>query len=253
MRGKSFVNHHANNGRPKFNKWNNNNKWDVNKKSHFIMIPFEDVNFVHAYNGLCADITSYKPIDGFYPEMLQKPGKLHMTICVLDLGEDLDKINKVNDILLNLITPIKEITNSKLVFNFESYGTMGEKEKARVIYAKMIEDENFSKLCEIIHLIIEALVNAKILEETTLKDRHIAFHNGKYSITLHMTLLNISFLNKILKKRGEREFKNFNANPTLEYLKDKILPSAEINKINFCRMREDKLTQKYEVVYSYPI
>jgi hypothetical protein len=32
---------------------------------------------------------------------------------------------------------------------------------------------------------------------------------------------------------------------------DKILPAAEINQIHFSRMREDKITEKYELLYSY--
>ncbi len=131
----------------------------------------------------------------FYPEMLQKPGKLHMTVCVLDLGDDELKITKVHNLLDNLNFQIKEISKGEPKFNFEKFDSIGAKETTRVIYAKMKEDENCRKLSDIIHLIIKTLVDNQIIERSSLKDIQINYdqNNERYSITLHILCLMFFF------------------------------------------------------------
>lgn len=178
-----------------------------------------------------------------------------MTVCVLDLGQDIEKIDLVHKLLSELSSEISNIAKGSLNFNFESYDTMGSQNSARVIYAKMIEDENFSKLSEIIHLIIKTLVENNILDKNKLSDLHIKYDNkdDKYRIKLHMTLLNVLFLNKVLKKNHQKPIYNINASDILGYMKERILPSAKISEIHFSRMREDKITEKYELMHSYKI
>jgi hypothetical protein len=231
---------------------NNYKNWECNKKTHFINIPIEDSSFIEAYNKFCQNIKSANLKD-FYPEMLQKPGKLHMTVCVLDLGEDELKITKVHNLLDNLNIQIKEIAKGELKFNFEKLDSMGAKETTRVIFAKMKEDENCRKLSDIIHLIIKTLVDNQIIERSSFKDIHINYDqkNDRYGITLHMTLFNVLFLNKVLKKKGQKELRNIDANEILNYTSNLVLTNANIDRIHFSRMREDKLTEKYEMLYSY--
>jgi hypothetical protein len=225
------------------------NKW-ANNKSHFINIPIEDSGFIESYSKLCSEIKE-AGLNNFYPELLQKPGKIHMTLCVLDLGEDEEKIKRVHNALENITPKIKEIANQKVLFNFDKFESMGAQESSRVIYAKMAEDENFAKLEEIIHIIIDALVKEKILMKHKLGDSHVNIENGKYKIKLHMTLFNVLFLNKVLKKRGEKEVKSIDAKDILTYLADKPLPASSIEQINFSKMRENPETQQYELLYSY--
>jgi hypothetical protein len=153
-------------GNYKYSTGNYNKNWESNKKTHFINIPIEDSYFIEAYNKFCQNIKSANLKD-FYPEMLQKPGKLHMTVCVLDLGEDELKITKVHNLLDNLNIQIKEIAQGELKFNFEKFDSMGAKETTRVIFAKMKEDENCRKLSDIIHLIIKTLVDNQIIERSS--------------------------------------------------------------------------------------
>ena len=68
-----------------------------------------------------------------------------------------------------------------------------------------------------------------------------------------MTIMNVLFLNKILKKQKKKEIRNFNAEEVLSYLNNKTMPQASIEKIHFSRMREDKLTEKYEMIFSYSL
>jgi hypothetical protein len=223
-----------------------------NDLTHFINIPIEDPEFIKEYCLWCEDLKKQN-LNDFYPELLQKHGKLHMTVCVLDLGEDKDKIDYVHQVLQSIQPEIQKIAEGKVLFNFNGYDTMGTINKARVIYAKMKADSYYNKLADMIHIIIKSLVDNGILKENKFKDTHIQYEKGKYSITVHMTLLNTLFLNKILKKRREKQVYNINATGILEYLKTRELPSAKIDRLHFSRMREDKKTEKYELIYSYDI
>jgi hypothetical protein len=234
---------------------NNQKPWQFeNKKSHFINIPIEDEFFISEYTNLMDEIKN-RTLKDFYPELLQKSGKLHMTICVLELGDDEEKIQKVHKLLKDLNPEIIKIAKGKVNFNLENFDTMGPLTQARVIYAKMVEDDHFSKISEIIHIIIKTLVDNDILEKEKLSESHIELdeETNKYKIKLHMTLLNVLFLNKILKKRRMKQVYNIDASEIMEYMNSKSLPTAEITSIHFSRMREDKQTEKYEMLYSYKI
>lgn len=219
---------------------------------HFIMIPFEDEGFVNAYKQLYEDICKQNLKD-FDKELLQKPGKLHMTVSVLDLNEDPALIKKVDDILASLNQKMKDLAQPGIDFNFERFETMGDCKKTRIVYGKMLQDENEYRLCDIIDLIIRNLVDANIIPSDTLADKHIEYTNGKYTITLHLTLMNVLFWNKIRKKEKKKDIKNIDATEILKYMSNTKLASCHIKKINFCLMREDKKTEKYELVKSYEI
>jgi hypothetical protein len=227
-------------------------KWEMNPKTHFINIPIDDPDFIKEYCLWCEDLKS-QGLSDFYPELLQKHGKLHMTICVLELGEGPDKIDFVHQVLQSIQPELKKIADGDVNFNFDGYDTMGTHQRAFVVYAKSRNDSNFVKLTEMIHVIIKALVDNGLIQKKQFKEFHIEYVDGKYSIKLHMTLLNCLFLNKVLKKRREKQVYNINAEMILEYLKTRELPSAKIDKIHFSRMREDKKTEKYELEYSYDI
>ncbi len=238
------------------NKYNNNNynKWDTTKKSHFINIPIEDTTFLQNYSILCEELKS-TTLKDFHCELLQKPGKIHMTVCVLDLGEDQDKISKVHNILQEINPTITNIADGIINFNFHKFESMNEIESTRVIYASMVIDEYFEKLSEIIHCIIKALVDENIIERSSLKDSHINYDKKtqRYKIKLHMTLLNVLFLNKILKKERKGIVKSIDSAEILEFMNERKLPSSQITQVNFSRMREDKKIGKYELLYSYPL
>lgn len=219
---------------------------------HFIMIPFEDEGFVNSYMQLYKDISKTNLKD-FDKELLQKPGKLHMTIIVLDLNEDPKLISKVDEILTNLNQKIKDLSKPGIDFNFEKFETMGDRKKTRVVYGKMLPDENEYRLTEIIDLIIRNLVDVNIIPPDTLSDKHIEYNNGQYTITLHLTLMNVLFWNKIRKKEKKKDIKTIDATEILNYMSNIKMPSCPLRKINFCLMREDKKTEKYEVVKSYEL
>jgi hypothetical protein len=243
----------------KQNHKNNKPKKQENKNlTHFINIPILDSDFIDAYKKFTEEILlSHEKCNilDFYPELLQKSGKLHMTICVLDLGQDKEKIDLVHKLMSDISGQISHIANGSLNYNFETYDSMGSQNSARVIYAKMIEDQHFHKLSEIIHLIIKTLVENNILDKKKLSDTHIQYDHKdeKYKIKLHMTLMNVLFLNKILKKNNQKQKYNINATDILKYMKERILPPANLDFIHFSRMREDKVTEKYELMYSYKI
>ena len=227
----------------------NKNTFQVN---HFLMIPFEASDFVTEYTKLCDELIAKDP-DGFDKELLQKPGKLHMTVTILSLNMDETKVKQVSLLLESIQEEIKQLSESSINFSFEKFETMGPKNQARVVYGKMKEDESYYKLTKVIHLILKTLVDAGLIDKDKLADNHIEFINGQYSITLHLTLLNVTFWNKILKKQKKKPKKNFDATEIMSTISGFQLPSCKLDKFNFCVMREDKKTEKYELVQSFEL
>ena len=227
----------------------NKNTFQVN---HFLMIPFEASDFVTEYTKFCDELIAKDP-DGFDKELLQKPGKLHMTVTILSLNMDEIKVKQVALLLESIQEEIKQLSESSINFSFEKFETMGPKNQARVVYGKMKEDESYYKLTKVIHLIIKTLVDAGFIDKDKLADDHIEFINGQYSITLHLTLLNVTFWNKILKKQKKKPKKNFDATEIMSTISGFQLPPCKLDKFNFCVMREDKKTEKYELVQSFEL
>ena len=231
---------------------NKNSVNDTTKKSHFIMIPIEDPYFIEAYNLLVNNINSFK-MQNISPHLFQKDGKLHFTVCTLNIGEDLNIIEKYTNVLAECNQELKKITNGGVKFNFGGFSTLGEGQNTRIVYVKMKEDDEYTKILDVINFIISLLVSKKLISEEELKQNFITFDSStkRYSITIHLTILNILFLNKILRKEKSKPLKSFNTNQLMKTLENETLPSANITLFNFCRMREDKKTEKYEVIKSY--
>lgn len=219
---------------------------------HFIMIPFEEENFLSNYKELCNKLISENP-KNFNKGLLQKPTKLHFSVIQLELNEDEELIKRVISVLDNIQEEIKNISEGNLTFNFEKFDVMDSIEKTRVVYAKMYEDENFKKLNNIIDLVIRSLINEGIIKDdkNSLDKYYINYSNGFYSIKLHLTLLNTTFLNKILKKEKKKNIKNFDSTEIMNFFNGEKMNSCQLNKIDFCVMREDKSIEKYELVKSY--
>jgi hypothetical protein len=216
------------------------------------MIPFEEESFLTDYKELCKKLISQNP-KNFNEGLLQKPTKLHCSVIQLELNEDEDLIKKVILVLDNIQEEIKKISEGNLTFNFEKFDVMDSIEKTRVVYAKMYEDENFKKLNNIIDLIIRSLIKEGIIngDKNSLSKFYINYDNDFYSIKLHLTLLNTTFLNKILKKEKKKIVKNFDSTEIMSFFNGEKLSSCKLNKIDFCVMREDKTIEKYELVKSY--
>ena len=230
------------------------NQKKLGKKSvnftHFIMIPFEDENFLNSYNKLTEILISENP-KNFNKLLLQNPKKIHMTICVLDLKNDKNLINKVINILDENINKIKEICEKELIFNFAEYNTFNNIEKTKVIYAKMLKDENNYKLNKIINLIINELIIYGIIDKNNLNEYNIKIKNNLiYKIKKHITLLNISFLNQQLKKEKKQSEKFFNGEDILKVMKKIEMSECNLRKLNFCKISEEK-DKLYEIIKSY--
>ena len=229
-------------------------KYPNNKFSprHFIMIPFEDENFIKDYKELCDLLEKEKP-KGYDFELLQKPGKLHTSVIVLDLKDDPNEVSKIENILDKIHPKMKELADGGITFNFDDYDVFDSKERTRVVFAKMKEDESYRKIELIVDLIIKTLIKEGVISRNDIESYHISFENNLYKIVLHLTLLNTMFLNKILKKKKKKPIKSFNSQDILGVMYEKNLCSCPLNKINFCVMREDKSIGKYELVKSYDL
>ena len=223
---------------------------------HFIMIPFEDQNFIESYEELCTKLKTEKP-ENFDAELLQKPSKLHISALIFDLKEDPDKIYKVCEIMKELQEDIKNTSEGNIVYQFGGYGVFDSYEKARVIYSKMEKDNSYNKMERIIDMIIKKLLKEGIIYEKELNELHVtktgSDDNPFYKIEMHLTIMNATFLNKVLKKQKKKPIKNFNATQINECIKDVKLVDCPLNKIDFCVLREDKSTGKYEVVQSFDL
>jgi hypothetical protein len=234
---------------------NKNQNYDTTKKSHFINIPiaFNDDNFIKEYK-LFMDKINEKGLDNISPHLFQKPYKLHMTVCTLNIGEDNNKIEKCNSIMKSINSKMEELAKGGISFNFQKYETLGSVTKARVLYAEMLQDESYKKLCEIINLIIQTLLAEGLMGDEEIKQNYIEYNKttNQYSIKLHLTLLNVLFWNKILKKERKKPLNDIDFSKLLELVQGNLmLPSTNITQINFSRMREDKKTEMYELLYSY--
>ena len=170
---------------------------------HFIMIPFEDPKFLEDYNNFCNTLKSYSPAN-FDEDLLQKVSKLHISVLIFDLNEDQNKINKVCTILKGIQDEIKKLSEGDITYKFGGYGAFDSFKSARVIYSKMEEDNSYFKLEKIIHLVIKNLIKEGVISESELKDLHVTKEGSDsdpfYKIEMHLTLLNATFLNKVLKK-----------------------------------------------------
>ena len=229
-------------------------KYTNNKFSprHFIMIPFEDENFIKDYKELCDLLEKEKPNEYDF-ELLQKPGKLHTSVIVLDLKDDPNEVSKIENILDKIHPKMKELADGGITFNFDDYDVFDSKERTRVVFAKMKEDESYRKIELIIDLIIRNLIDHNVINKNNIQSYHVDFKDGLYKIVLHLTLLNNMFLNKILKKQRKKPIKSFNSGEILTCINDITLCPGPLNKINFCVMREDKSIGKYELVKYYDL
>ena len=223
---------------------------------HFIMIPFEDTNFIEEYNNLCSKLKSESP-NNFDAELLQKPSKLHISALIFDLKEDQNKINKVCTILKEIQEEIKNISQGEIKYKFGGYGAFDSFQNARVIYTKMEEDDSYNKLEQIIDLVIKKLLKEGIIKESELKDLHVKQEgtgsNPFYKIEMHLTILNATFLNKVSKKQKKPPIKTLDATKIYDCMQGVKLPSCSLKKIGFCVLREDRKTGKYEVVQSFDL
>ena len=219
---------------------------------HFIMIPFEDENFIKDYKELCDLLEKEKPKEYDF-ELLQKPGKLHTSVIVLELKDDPNEVSKIENILDKIHPKMKELADGGITFNFDDYDVFDSTERTRVVFAKMKEDESYRKIELIIDLIIKTLIKENVISRNDIESYHISFEQNLYKIVLHLTLLNTMFLNKILKKKNKKPIKSFNSQDILAVMYKKNLTSCPLNKINFCVMREDKSIGKYELVKSYDL
>ena len=223
---------------------------------HFIMIPFEDSNFLESYKNFCETLKSYNP-SNFDEELLQKPSKLHISVLIFDLKEDQQKINKVCTILKEIQEEIKSISNGEITYKFSGYGAFDSFKYARAVYGKMVEDNSYCKLEQIIDLIIKRLLKEGIIYESELKNLHVTKEgndsNPFYKIEMHLTLLNATFLNKVLKKQKKKPIKNFDATQINNCIQGIKLSDCPLKKIDFCVLREDKSSGKYELIQSFDL
>ena len=152
---------------------------------------------------------------------------------------------------------IKNLSEGEITYKFGGYGVFDSYQKARVIYSKMEEDTNYTKMEKIIDLIIKKLLKEGIIYENQLNDLHVVKTGSNedpfYKIEMHLTLMNTTFLNKILKKQKKKPIKNFDATKIDNCISGEKLADCPLKKIDFCVLREDKSTGKYEVVESFDL
>ena len=225
------------------------------KIKYFLMIPLEKEDFIKTFNEMIQKLEKEKP-KNFDKNLLINPQKLHLTLVVLDINENKEKTEQIKSIINELIPKIKEIIDNEFIFNFDKYDCFDSAKKAKVIFAKMLEDENHYKLKLITHLIIKGLIEGNILHKNNLKNLNIfeEYSDSEliYTIKFHVTLLNLKYLNRALKEENKNiEKKEFDASDILECIKNIQLPECQMDKINLCAMREDQITGKYEVIHSF--
>ena len=225
------------------------------KVKYFLMIPLEQENFISTFKELCQKLEKENP-KNFDKNLFIKPQKLHITLVVLDINEEKEKTSQVITIINELIPKIKEALNEEFIFNFDKFDCFDSVKKTKVIFAKMLEDENHYKLKAITNLIIKGLINGNILSKENIKNLNISeeYSDGEliFTIKFHATLLNLKYLNKALKAENKPADKNeFDASDIFNCIKDIKFPECQMDKINLCAMREDQVSGKYEVIHCF--
>ena len=238
------------------NQENKNANNSNNKVKYFLMIPLEQDDFISTFNNISEKLESEKPTN-FDQNLLQKPQKLHLTLVVLDINESKEKTEKIINLMNSLLNEIKDILSGELFYNFEKFDVFDSIKKAHVVFAKMIEDENYYKLKMMTNLIIKKLVEENILNKKDLQNLKIneEYSDGEliYVIKFHITLLNVKYLNRALQKE-KRLFQNdIDATEILQCLKSFDFPECKLDKINLCAMREDTSNGKYEIIHTFNI
>ena len=238
------------------NQENSNTNNENNKVKYFLMIPFEQEDFISTFKKLKEKLEKEKP-NNFDINLLQKPQKLHLTLVVLDINENKEKTEKIINIINSLLKEIKDILAGELFYNFEKFEVFDSIKKTKVIFAKMIEDENNYKLKMVTNLIIKKLVEENILNKKDLENLHIneEYSDGEliYAIKYHITLLNVKYLNRVLQKEKKPFVNEIDATDILECIKNIKFSECKLDKINLCAMREDESNGKYEIIHTFNI
>ena len=238
------------------NQESTNNNNDNNKVKYFLMIPFEQEDFISTFKNLSEKLEKENP-KNFDKNLLQKPQKLHLTLVVLDINENKEKTEKIINIINSILKEIKDILSGELFYNFEKCDVFDSIKKAKVIFAKMIEDENNYKLKMMTNLIIKKLVEENILNKKDLENLHIneEYSDGEliFAIKYHITLLNVKYLNRVLQKEKKPFIKEIDTTDILECIKNISFPECKLDKINLCAMREDESSGKYEIIHTFQI
>jgi len=228
------------------------NKKNFSQKAYpdyFLMIPFENEKFIEGYNKFCEELKKECP-EGFNENLLQKPQKLHITLSIFEVGKDKKKLDKIINILDSIENDIKKLSEGNIIFDFDKFSAFDDIENTKVIYAKMIEDDSHYRLSKIIDLIIRRFVDCGIIKKENFKQFNIEYQKNFYSITIHLTLMNIKFLPK---KNDNNKIYTFNSKNIINFINKLKLPECELNKFNLCKMGADTETGKYEIIKSYSL
>ncbi len=106
-------------------------------------------------------------------------------------------------------------------------------------------------------MVIKRLLKDGIISESELDSLHVikdgSNSNPFYKIEMHLTLLNATFLNKVLKKQNKKTIKNFDATYIYDCIQGVKLGDCPLKKIDFCVLREDKKIGKYELIQSFDL
>ena len=254
---KKKKNKYYNKDKEQNNEVNTNiNNQKNNKVKYFLMIPLEQENFINTFNTLYTKLEKENP-PNFNINLFQKSQKLHLTLVVLDINENPEKTEKIINIINNILSEIKDIANDELFFNFDKFDVFDTVKNAKVVFAKMIEDENHYKLKLITNLIIKKLLEENILDKKDLTKLNVGeeYNDGEliYVIKFHLTLLNVKYLNRFLEKEKKPFIHDINATDILQCIKDIKFPECKLDKINLCAMREDPSNGKYEIIHTFNI
>lgn len=212
---------------------------------YFLMIPFDNPKFLEGYNIFCEELIKESPKE-FEEKLLQKPGKLHITLALFEVGKDIKKLDKIKNILDNIENDIKKLSEGNITFELERFSCFDNIQNTKVIYGKMIEDDSYYRLTKIIDLIIRKFVDSGIIKKENFKQYNIQFSKNFYNITIHLTLMNTHFLGKESKRF-------FNSQNIMDFISKMKLPICELDKINLCKMEPSEESGFYEVIKSYSL
>lgn len=154
--------------------------------THFVSLPLAHPALVRKLNNFQDRVTKELGLD---KSMFNKPGSLHLTVRMLELGSD-ELVEKAAKVLQRVSSKVRvALENRPLMIRLKGLGCMrGTEEKAYVINARVEEIGGGERLKCACKVITKAFVDAGLVDKKDAEDK----------LKLHATLMNASF------KRGEK-------------------------------------------------
>uniref|UniRef100_A0A0K0EDG4 KH domain-containing protein n=1 Tax=Strongyloides stercoralis TaxID=6248 RepID=A0A0K0EDG4_STRER len=196
--------------------------------SHFVSFSFRDNDKLQ--KKFTTFVNKAKDISGLEKEFFQLPNKLHITLCMATLVDEMEEkviIDCLKDVIDKMVKPL--LGGNSIKIKIKGLSVMNDDaKKANVLYG-----------------IIECPVLQNVGEEINDKLRKTGFClDDKKDLKLHLTMINTTFL-----KGKEKKDKTFDGTKIIEKLNDFDFGEIELSKITLNKRFSPEDDGSYTVIH----